>query len=79
MTKVITDYEKDSDYVFYHVVEEPLVTTIIYDANIGLEGRGHAKCDETDTFDEAFGILLSHSRAQERLEKKYQRQLIRSL
>lgn len=63
-------------------IDKPLISAVIMD--YGWDGEffhasGAAKCSPEDAFDEEFGMYLAVSRATQRLERKIQKALIRSL
>ena len=79
MTKHYTEYDDSTNFTYSFTVDEPLVTAVILDLQTFIVAKAHAKCDETDTFNLEFGKSLASSRAAQRLERKYQKALIRSL
>lgn len=53
-----------------------LVTAIVVDG-VGNISKGHALCDEADTFNEDFGTALAVARAEERYNKKQVKMLLK--
>ena len=76
MRRLITDEESTSDLLDTEI-SYPLVTVKIRNTIAGVEAKGYALCDPTDTWDENFGIRLAYSRAMGRLSRKLERYLIR--
>lgn len=72
-------YTVEKDNLFISADTGPLTQVIVTDLVQHVTAIGYAKLNLVDQYDEQFGIDLATSRAYERLYKKVQRKLIKSL
>lgn len=66
-------YTVETEELFTYIETGPLTTATITDLVHHVTGRGYAKLNVVDRYDEEFGIDLAGSRAMERLHRKLQR------
>jgi hypothetical protein len=68
----------DGNYITY-INTGPLTRVEVTNTYWDVTGVGHAKCDSVDTYDENFGMVLANARAVERVSRKVQKAMIKSL
>jgi hypothetical protein len=71
--------EKDDSENLIIIDSGPLTRVNIVNLRWGINATGHAKLNIVDDYDEFFGIDLALARATERLSRKVQHAMIKSL
>jgi hypothetical protein len=72
MALITAQVNNETDIVEY-VVDQPLVTVHLTNKRTGITATGHAKCDDSDIWDQGFGLDLAYIRAMARVSKKLEK------
>ncbi len=78
MVKVYTNSDTDLGIYISETLDGDLTTVSIYHDAYGLVGRGHARRDVADTYNEAYGRALATTRALSRLSRKIEKVLVKN-